>query len=658
MAKVTFILTCCAAGALLLSCAKYPAAVEVSLQRADSNRGELEQVLERYSRTSVDSLKLRAAEFLIANMPMHWSYDSALLSAYYFAADSILNNNKAGWAEKIADLNELALRHPSLKKSIREDLHVITADYLIQSIEKAFGVWQNEPWARHINFDDFCEYLLPYKIVDGQPLDDWRDSLKGKFYIRLQSYYGNEYYKNSAFMAASAMRKDMIDAMHPQLTMDYEGVPLLASGNITKIPAGSCDAYAHAVLAAMRSNGIPVAHDFIVQWPYRGKKHSWNVVQDALRKNVVFEELNGVAPGSMVRPQSKLGKVYRHTYAINDELVQLQREAYVPGVFRSIFFRDVTSEYSPVAATVEVDIHSERENKSAYAYLSVFDNKDWVPIAYGRVKKSRAVFKDMCKDIVYLPVSYDAQGFQIALSYPFLLNHFGEVKYLAPDTASRRAATLYRKFPVFVKPFDMAMRSVGAKLQASNSEDFRHAVTVHSIDKWEASTTALLSDSLPAYRYWRFRNSEKQHCSIAELMFFRKDDTIPYKGKIMGTDTFLDNDTSMRKEKAFDDDPLTYYNSAKPDSAWVGMDFGQPVSIKKIICLPRSDDNNIRFGDEYELFYWLDGGWRSLGRQRAATDVLLRFDHVPGNALLLLRDLTRGSEERIFTYENENQVWW
>lgn len=138
------LLSCCAAGALLCSCAKYPPAVEVSLQRAGGNRGELEQVLERYSGHPADSLKLRAAEFLIANMPMHWSYDSALLSAYYSAADSILTDN-AGWSEKIAALNELALRHSGLKKSIREDIHIITSSYLIQNIEKSFDVWQNEP---------------------------------------------------------------------------------------------------------------------------------------------------------------------------------------------------------------------------------------------------------------------------------------------------------------------------------------------------------------------------------------------------------------------------------------------------------------------------------------------------------------------------------
>jgi hypothetical protein len=32
--------------------------------------------------------------------------------------------------------------------------------------------------------------------------------------------------------------------------------------------------------------------------------------------------------------------------------------------------------------------------------------------------------------------------------------------------------------------------------------------------------------------------------------------------------------------------------------------------------------------------------------------------HVPKNSVLWLRDLTKGREERIFTYENGKQVWW
>ena len=50
--------------------------------------------------------------------------------------------------------------------------------------------------------------------------------------------------------------------------------------------------------------------------------------------------------------------------------------------------------------------------------------------------------------------------------------------------------------------------------------------------------------------------------------------------------------------------------------------------------MTRNDDNNIRIGDTYELFYW-DMDWVSLGKQ-IADDFNLTFHHVPQNALLLL----------------------
>ena len=49
--------------------------------------------------------------------------------------------------------------------------------------------------------------------------------------------------------------------------------------------------------------------------------------------------------------------------------------------------------------------------------------------------------------------------------------------------------------------------------------------------------------------------------------------------------------------------------------------------------------------------------WVSLGIQ-TATNQYLEYDNAPTQALFLLRNLTQGNEERIFTYENGKQVWW
>ena len=60
--------------------------------------------------------------------------------------------------------------------------------------------------------------------------------------------------------------------------------------------------------------------------------------------------------------------------------------------------------------------------------------------------------------------------------------------------------------------------------------------------------------------------------------------------------------------------------------------------------------------DTYELFYWQDG-WISLGKKQPDGDSVV-YDNVPIKALLWLRDLTKGREERPFTYENGKQIWW
>jgi hypothetical protein len=88
----------------------------------------------------------------------------------------------------------------------------------------------------------------------------------------------------------------------------------------------------------------------------------------------------------------------------------------------------------------------------------------------------------------------------------------------------------------------------------------------------------------------------------------------------------------------------------------VGMDFECPIEVEKILYIPRADGNSIVYGNEYELLYW-DNEWISLGR-RIADNNFLKYNNGPENALFLLRNHTSGKEERIFTYENDKQVWW
>ena len=50
-------------------------------------------------------------------------------------------------------------------------------------------------------------------------------------------------------------------------------------------------------------------------------------------------------------------------------------------------------------------------------------------------------------------------------------------------------------------------------------------------------------------------------------------------------------------------------------------------------------------------------GWKSLGKQ-TANGFSVSFGNVPAMALLLLRCVASGNEERIFTINAGRQIWW
>lgn len=134
--------------------------------------------------------------------------------------------------------------------------------------------------------------------------------------------------------------------------------------------------------------------------------------------------------------------------------------------------------------------------------------------------------------------------------------------------------------------------------------------------------------------------------NIAELQFYDQQHQLIKPSRVLSPKT---NDT----HKALDNDPLSYANLR--DS--IVIDFGKPVSLGKVRLLPRNDANGIYPENTYELLYYSQEGWYSLGTQKAAENSI-EFDRVPSNALYWLRNRTGGREERIITYENGVMRFW
>ena len=420
------------------------------------------------------------------------------------------------------------------------------------------------------------------------------------------------------------------------------------------IPSNSCETRTTTALAILRSKGFPVSYDFIQQWATNNNAHSWLSVLTDHNRRIPCE--GGHEPFlASVRPGECKGKVYRRTYSANPDLVLMnQHSSDIPPVFQDLFMKDVTDEYAATESPVFPVLSEKKESKEKYAYLTIFNGVDWTPIGFSRINSRKKVtFEKVEKGAVYMPAYY-IDGKIKPFNYPALLNERGRLEFLIPGKENTQSIFVKRKYPLIRKAFIAAQRLKGGMFQAANKEDFSDAKTLHTFDEYSVSGNILISDTT-RYRYWRYFSPRPFRCNIAELIFY----TVGNKkltGEIIGSEERSSNPNYLRKA-AFDLNPLSYFASKTVRNGWVGLDLGEPKQVERIGYMIRNDGNNICVGDTYELFYWDIDGWHSIEKQ-IADDFELTFHNVPQNALLLLKNRSRGKDERIFLYRDSKQIWY
>lgn len=600
----------------LTSCQKQDPQLEFALNNSGSNRGELEKVLQHYSKNSPDSLKLQAAIFLIKNMPEHYTLDGGLINMYRKKIDADTSNSYL--AKKTFDISVSHYIKTSNALKCKEDLQYIKADFLIRHIDATFELLQKCSWLENLPWDVFLEYVLPYRF-ENENLDLWRDSLQISP-DSLKEIARKEDIKYSIREVSKSLEFEK-----PQSRL-YQDSIITFLKTILEL---DCYYLSQKMVFKKRALGLPVALDYVPCYPNRGGYHYWVALITPAAKNTdVFNGLN-----------RKAAKIYRRTFSRNDVIIP-QEDEYVPGLFLDPFNKDVTNVYLNTRDVVMKTEHPTRENPN-HAYLAVFNNLAWRPISASKLKKKAAKFKDMGREIVYLPVYYD--GYEmLPLDYPFILNLKGEIKKLIPDTCSKQSLHLTRKYPSDAELYSFYKRLKNLCVEADNHLTFSQADTILTFEPSSQFLTSQETGTRKAYRYWRIANHQEL-LYIAELIFTSANGEV-LTGKV-----------APRYQKAFDNSPLT--NVIIDEHESLIIDFGQPVQVAKIVCLPRSDGNGIYPGNEYELLYHTLGGWRSLG-EKIATDYSIDFDNVPTGALYWLRNHTTGSEERIFTYEKGSVRFW
>ncbi|WP_291529098.1 discoidin domain-containing protein [Bacteroides sp. UBA939] len=635
-------------GALLSGCGRsYSSHV---LEDVIRENPQLQEVLKRYE---ADTLKLRAAEFLIMNLPYYYSFEGEQVEHYRKQFE--LFGTGLYTPGEVQDSIRKLYGHINLSSSTFKSDMELTPDFLIDNIEWAFKVREEQPWGKYVPFDDFCEYVLPYRIAD-EPLKPWREKVYNAFNPILDSVRALPEAQDPLFV--SRVLIDSISRIKFHFTGQFEKGPHVGP-DLVDWHSGNCRETADMLIYIFRALGIPCGCDYM---PLRGDAnvaHFWNFILDKDGESYYMYE-NGV-----IDPVRKYwgikSKIYRQTFSRNEAVVQGMRKEMeaVPLSLRFPNFIDVTRLYSGKYARVlniprEKLFHEVPEEEVVYLCSPMW--MDWLPMAWAHPAGNDVSFADVEGGVIFRLCIYDKDGRLVPVSDPFVFDRgTGGVHYFEASDETEEIKLL-NKYHQFIEPF--AQRMVGGVFEGSNRADFLQKDTLYAVLEPPVRLYSIINlNNAKSYRYVRYIGPENGHCNISEVAFYETPaGTSALRGRVIGTSNGTNGDGGHDYLNVYDGDPYTSFDYYQPTGGWSGLDLGRPYPIRKIIFTPRNRDNYVRKGDVYELFYSSQGEWISIGKQLPPSDSLLYT--VPKGALLYLKNHTRGSDERIFEYDEGKQRYW
>lgn len=485
--------------------------------------------------------------------------------------------------------------------------------------------------------------IIVQNVYSGKATQKWKITKKG------ENPYAQSLYKIGSVISHGLRVTDVMDQF--EYTANRGGVdPSLE--NLCKYRTGKCQDEASFTVALSRYLGIPTAIDFTPHWGNRPNNHTWSVLVLPNGKSVTF--YMNRAPGDTAQYTNNYvkPKIFRYCFELNRDIVSdLSGEVEVPKLFKQPTYTDVTDEYCETA-DVKREIPKEYRDHGI-AYICVNEREQWIPVHYGKIRFGRVTFTSMGRNILYTVGFWKNDKIQ-PVGNPFILHGDGSIREIIADNSKKQTMSLNRKYPFFGKFDEFNNRMGYGQFQGSNKEDFSETTTLYA---HEGITEGCwyerkLKVSPKQYKYLRYIGHTNSFCNVNEIEFYNSKNH-KLKGKIIGTQG-MDKQT---KETVFDGDVLTGFNGNSPDGHWVGLELPEPSDVSMIRYMPRNDGNCVEVGDKYQLLMYDHGKWRTLCWKRARYTNLV-FKNLPSEGLYLLRDRTKGNEERIFTYENGKQVWW
>ena len=386
-----------------------------------SNNYKYDKVVD-YFNNKGDSLQILASQFILENINIHESHD------YYFA-DSL--GKRIQFDElKYPDFDSSLIAFEKIKsnnKTIKAvkynyyDEDTISSDFIIKNIEQSFKVWKY-PWNKNVTFDQFCEFILPYR-VNTEPVQNWRNK-----YLDINTKVIDSIGENSLNKLYTSLydsiRKKFINT-NAFSESRQEPIPLLGPLNLLHRKQGDCADYVNFNAYNYRSIGIPICVDFVPYWGTAKGRHFWNVFFTPRGDEIIIDkkksfELKNYFPREMP-------KVYRITYSEQkNSIASKLNNVLVPDNLLSLKnIKDVTGHY---VETTDIKLEIPILSNNEAVYLCVMNGLKWRPVAGSLMNNKYIVnFSKMGRGIVYLPQAF-IDGKFYPVHNPFSIDKNGNIK--------------------------------------------------------------------------------------------------------------------------------------------------------------------------------------------------------------------------------------
>lgn len=651
---------------VVFSCNRYPSEVKVALRLAGKNKGELKEVL-KYYEGETDSLKLRAAEYIVGLLPHKFHFENGDSDSILTAFNQNLPEQKELYLERNISFeiiyDSLLFYHPEVfhRNDPRMDIYIITSEMLIENIEYAFYVWENMPWAKKLSFDHFKDYILPYKCLNTKP-EFWRKKMFNEYKWVLDSMKSSDDPVEACILINECLKKDYTH--HAKVNPNN-------LSQMINLQGGGCTASSVYACYVMRAMGIPtnIANTLIAGYPPFEGRHVENYL---LTKNLELLRFQGCLKSPYEHQEWQddfRGKWFYESEEVNSDWITeiISKNKEVPTSLQNNKLVDITGA-AAVSYDIAFGIDSQIDNEISddeYAFLCVSTRRGgWTAIDYAKIENDSVVFSGITPG-VYFPMRYYNSKFHL-LADPVKLSIGGKIVPLLENeskTTEKQTLKLYRKYPMNQHEKQWSAYLLGDKIQCANDSLFLKPTTIHTITDSTLHVTDVFVNDTNTYKYIRYKiETYNSATKMVELKFYGLQD---------GKEVELTGDTIYypkneprlleQFEHAFDDDYWTFFHldpfTPQIDDLWFGFELEKPMQITKIRYMCHSALNCIVPGNAYELNYLEGANWIQT-KTKEAKDVFVEFQEVPSNRIYLLKNLTEGIEEYFFTCEEGEQVWW